>query len=121
MELKRPLMRGVTVRNCSLHIYTEHSHFTIKYRIAILYSYCCERERCLYDIFSSGWPSGASNTLVLNSVSLSDYDYRNMYSQAGTKEQNILQDGKKSEEKYRFKNVAIMLFTTRQVESNNYW
>ena len=40
---------------------------------------------------------------------------------ASTKEQNILQDGKKSEEKYRFKNVAIMLFTTRQVESNNYW
>ena len=37
-----------------------------------------------------------------------------MYSKASTKEQNILQDGKKSEEKYGFEeNVAIMLFTSR--------
>jgi len=35
-----------------------------------------------------------------------------MYSMASTKEQNILQDGKKSEKKYKFENVAIMLFTS---------
>jgi len=78
-----------TVRNCC--------HFTIKGHIAIPYSYYCERERCLYDNFNQLWLAiWDFYHLVQNSVSLSDYDYRNMYSKASTKEQNIrfLKDGK---------------------------